>query len=270
MDGRIVDEREALLPVTDRGVLFGDGIFETVLAHRGVLAHFGEHIARLRRSLEAFRISPVHEGDLASAAAELLLLNELTSAEARVRIAVTRGSRSAAGLPSGSTPTVIMTAVEWQRPAAPWTLLADPSLHHAPLARHKTLNYLHHLACRQRAIEAEMNDALLFTYTGEICESTVAALLLRIGGVWVASSSPARLPSISERHVLFHLRQRGFHTESRPLRMTDLELADGALLCNALLVAHPVARIDTHALSPDTGALAEDIRRRYFEAALER
>jgi hypothetical protein len=31
LDGRLLDAEEARIPVTDRGVLFGDGLFETTV-----------------------------------------------------------------------------------------------------------------------------------------------------------------------------------------------------------------------------------------------
>jgi len=49
-DGQIVAARDATVPLTDDGVLRGDGIFETLLVHQGRLHAFAGHHARLERS----------------------------------------------------------------------------------------------------------------------------------------------------------------------------------------------------------------------------
>ena len=268
LNGEIVDEREAHLPVSDRGLLFGDGLFETVLAHRGSLLHFADHAARLRRSLERFRIGTVDSAAIAAAAGELLRENELAGGTAKVKVVVTRGNAGRPGLPSANTPSILITASSWTRPAEPWSLLADSSMACPPLARHKSLNYLHQLDCRQRAFDDGYDDALLFTEDGEVCESTIASLLVLSGGTWLSAASDRRLPSISERYVLFHLRGKGLHTERRPILPADLESADAAMLCSALMIAHPVGRINDRVLPFDSGQLAAELRSSYIQEAL--
>ena len=41
------------IPIDDRGLTLGDGLFETVLAENGALVLWGEHVARLVRGCEA-------------------------------------------------------------------------------------------------------------------------------------------------------------------------------------------------------------------------
>ena len=50
IDGRIVDGSEARVPVTDHGLLYGDGIFEGIRLAGGRVFRLDSHLARLRHS----------------------------------------------------------------------------------------------------------------------------------------------------------------------------------------------------------------------------
>ena len=49
--------------VFDHGLLYGDGVFETVLARDGVVHRLGAHLDRLLRSLAAIGMEPPHGRD---------------------------------------------------------------------------------------------------------------------------------------------------------------------------------------------------------------
>jgi len=81
LNGAFVNDFEAVVPVTDRGLLYGDGLFETMRAYDGTIFRVGEHINRLKRSAATLSIPlPVRPADLEAATRELLTLNDLTDA----------------------------------------------------------------------------------------------------------------------------------------------------------------------------------------------
>lgn len=89
IDGRIVAGAEATVPVTDRGFLYGDSIFETFRTYEGRPHALDRHLARLRRSAEAVQIRlPLDEDEFRREIAELIAQSE---GERRVRLVVTRG-----------------------------------------------------------------------------------------------------------------------------------------------------------------------------------
>ena len=53
IDGRIVEGQEARLPVTDHGLLYGDGVFEGIRVYGGRVVRLDAHLARLQRSARA-------------------------------------------------------------------------------------------------------------------------------------------------------------------------------------------------------------------------
>ena len=58
LDGRIVPESDARIPVLDRGFLFGDSIYEVVRTYRDLPFGWAEHWARLRASADAIAPAP--------------------------------------------------------------------------------------------------------------------------------------------------------------------------------------------------------------------
>ena len=57
LNGDFMPLSEARIPVLDRGFIFGDGIYEVAPAYQGVPFRWGQHLARLKRSLAKIRIA---------------------------------------------------------------------------------------------------------------------------------------------------------------------------------------------------------------------
>ena len=94
LNGKILPRAEALVPVEDRGFVFGDGVYEVLRVIRGRLFAADFHNQRLERSLAGIRIELPQFLSISSfteAAAELLKQNRLLDGEATVYMQVTRG-----------------------------------------------------------------------------------------------------------------------------------------------------------------------------------
>lgn len=116
LNGEIVDEREALISVNDRGFVFADGIYEVIRVFGGKPFELGRHLDRLERSAAAIRLELDPSADeIGKIAEDLLIRND--EEEASMYIQVTRGSapRSHA-IPQGVTNT---TFVAIRPPLAP-------------------------------------------------------------------------------------------------------------------------------------------------------
>jgi len=53
IEGRVVDGSEARIPVTDHGLLYGDGVFEGIRLAGGRVFRLDSHLERLRQSARA-------------------------------------------------------------------------------------------------------------------------------------------------------------------------------------------------------------------------
>ena len=156
LDGEFLRADQAKVSVFDRGLLYGDGLFETIRADSTRVHFLDDHLRRLRDSARALRIELPGSEHLPHAIHGLLDLNGLLREAARIRITVTRGTCTGPGLPASTNPTILVTAEPYRQPAPEeyeqgWKLVVIEGPHAPPLAAHKTLNYLCYLQARQAA-----------------------------------------------------------------------------------------------------------------------
>ena len=79
-------------PYEERGLQFGDGVYEVISIYNGTYHLFEEHVDRLYRSLDAIKIKfPYEKEEFKSLLLELLEKNDMKS-DGKVYLQVTRGS----------------------------------------------------------------------------------------------------------------------------------------------------------------------------------
>src|SRR5918992_565898 len=108
LNGDWIPLHEARIPVTDRGFLFSDGVFETARLHLGKYFRLQQHLQRLEESAATLRLPLPSSTQLIEIANEIARRNHLT--EASLRVTITRGS-GGAGLKSrgADRPTLLVT-----------------------------------------------------------------------------------------------------------------------------------------------------------------
>src|SRR5438270_447455 len=90
LNGHLVPEEEASLPVTSHGVLYGDGVFETLRVYRGEPFRLDRHVARLFDGAAVIGLD-VGWGPEAVAAAVREIVAAQGLGDAAVRITALRG-----------------------------------------------------------------------------------------------------------------------------------------------------------------------------------
>jgi branched-subunit amino acid aminotransferase/4-amino-4-deoxychorismate lyase len=275
LNGRIVRAARARLAVTERGFLYGDGLFETVRTYQGRPFLLAAHLARLRRSARFFSL-PV-AGTARSwtrSIGRLLAANRLT--DAAVRLTVTRGTAAGLAPPLRARPTLLLEA----RP-----LDADLAAHQAagvdvcllpfargtgPFVAHKTLAYLPAVLGRRHARLRGAHDGLYVTPEGNVTEATTANLFVWYRGR-LRTPGTGVLPGVTRDLVITLARRLGLVTEERPVGRPLLATAGEAFLTSSVVEILPVVRVDDHPVGsgvpgPVTRALQDAYRRRVVAA----
>jgi branched-chain amino acid aminotransferase len=90
LDGTVMDVAQAQIPVTDDGLLRGDGVFEVLRIYAGRPFGMDEHLDRMARSAETLRLPFDADAVRADATA---LIAEGEPGDAMLRLVVTRGGR---------------------------------------------------------------------------------------------------------------------------------------------------------------------------------
>ena len=247
----------------DRGLLLGDGLFETVLADRGRLVLFDEHVARLDRGCATLGLSAPASGRLRKAADEALVSAGLMGQRAAVRLTWTAGS-GGRGLdrPRAPVPVLYATAAVAPEASGPAALaLADirrnPT---SPASRLKTLAYLDNVLARRQAGALGADEALMLNTAGELaCAAAANLFWISDGRLFTPALDCGVLGGIVRAQVLERAAVLGIAAVEAHEGLEALVKAQAVFLTNSLIGVRPVSRLDgrTYAPHPLVARLAE-------------
>ncbi len=182
VNGDLVPGPAASLSPWDRGFRFGDGVYETLRVHSGVVIRRAEHLDRMAEGLAILELDV--DPDRAFPAADLdrlLAAAGLRNGEGRMRLYVTRGiDRGTARPPSTPDPTRLATVEPLPEDAPPsdprpLALAVVEAAFPRPVAWSglKSLNHLPYVLAAAKAARAGADEALL-VYEERIKETTAA------------------------------------------------------------------------------------------------
>lgn len=245
----LVPISQAYVSVNDRGLQFGDGLFETLRADAGQVHFLPEHLERLRASAQALRLPFPASIPWEKRLGRLLAANGLAAGPARLKILLTRGVAPGLGLPAGFHPTLVIGAQPYSPPtlaeyAAGWPVAVFPEPRSTFLGRHKSLNYLFYLAARQYAVDNGAKEALICEASGLVSEGAATTLVYLHEGQFYTPEAASALPSVTLAVLRRGLTSRGRSLEARPTTISDLRAAQGLWMANSLMGLMPVAAID--------------------------
>lgn len=251
-DGQLVSRAEARIPIDDRTVLYGDGVFETIRAYRGVPFRLDRHLKRLERGCRMLRLdSAVQTGDIAATVAELLHVNRLEEVDAVVRMTVTGGrSCGPTGLDRAGRSRLLITATSHEhRPQRSRSgirldissIRRDPS---SPLAGIKSTSFMNSLLAKQAAKDAGADDAVMLTPGGHVSEATSSNIFWVAAGVlFTPDVGCGLLPGVTREAVIEIA--TGERVECRLVTSGIEELlgADEVFVTNSLVEIAPVSAV---------------------------
>ncbi|MDP6795101.1 MAG: aminodeoxychorismate lyase [Verrucomicrobiota bacterium] len=206
LNGRFLPLDEAKISASDRGFLYGDGLFETIRIHAGRPFLWDWHMTRFTDGSELLRIPlPQATDSLLNMVRELVARND--GPESVVRIALSRGvGQRGYGVSGNEQPTLIIT----QHPL-PNTLSSPLSLVTTtarvtvgnPLAGVKSANKLDSILAKREASEQGADDGLILNSDGHITETSSTNLFWMENGVLhTPPISDGVLPGVTRKLVL--------------------------------------------------------------------
>lgn len=276
IDGCVVREEEAVVPVTDRGFLYGDGVFETLHAYGKHLFRLSQHQDRMFHGFDAldFQQRPSRQK-------LKKWLNEAVVAggfpEANVRITVTRGSGPRGPSIRGrySPLVVIMVTRYRRRPETDYTRGVNAIMasfrrqESSIIANLKTTAYIEQIFARREADLAGADEALLLNNAGLLCEASASNISLVRDGTVIAPHPKivGALPGTVQLVAFELARELGIPVQFVGLGPWDLQACDEALLTGSLRELTPLVRVDGQPVGsgrpgPVTLALIEAYRKK--------
>lgn len=256
-DAVLVDGKEGtLLSVLDRGLHYGDGLFETIACQRGKARFLSLHFDRLAKGCNRLSI-PAPE--MKSLRAEIEQLVPASGA-ALIKLIVTRGRATRRGYgPAGDEQPA---RVLLRYPAAP----EDPSLGRdgivARVAEHKLgenpalagikhLNRLEQVLARRETEVSGALEALLFSSSGRLISGTMSnVFLVRDNEVATPRLDLCGVAGVMRSVVLREAARAQCPIEERVLLRADLDAAQEIFLTNARIGIWPVRALEERTFTP--------------------
>jgi branched-chain amino acid aminotransferase len=274
VNGRISAGDEAVIPVFDHGFLYGEGIYETLRTYNGRLFFFDRHMRRLRNSARLIELAlPFTDDELATRIEETMAAAKLDSAEAYVRVLVTRGvGELTYDLKATPTPSWVIIVKPLPSPAAEIyrqgvkVVLVDVVRNHPQSVNPiiKSNNLMNSALAAQQALKRGAFEAVMRNYRGELTECTQSNLFIVTNGA--ALTPPLEsglLPGIT-REFIFELgREAGVEAREQVLRDDDLFNADEVFLTSTTREVLPIVNVDDRTIGD---GLPGPITRKLLEA----
>lgn len=240
------------VPADDRGLQYGDGVFETILVRNGVPRFLDAHLARLTTGLARLGIGFLAVQELR---AEIDRCTALAPPLAIIKVIVTRGSAQLRGYApvGGSTARRIVTlwptaAMDSPNAGVALGIARTRTAISPALAGLKHLNRLENVLAAGEiaagAFDALMLDAADQVISGASCNVFIA----NAGRLSTPRLDRAGVAGVLRGIVLREAGLLGIATEVRELTLEDVTHADEVFVTNARIGVVPVTRVGEHSI----------------------
>jgi len=257
LNGKFLPEADAVVPLNDRGFLLGDGLFETTRVMNSRPFRLAQHLERLTRGADFFKIKlPFHPKEIQKFANELIEKNKLS--DAVLRVTLTRGPGTRGYSANGaSQPTLAMTLhtlppqtrdepLQWSLVTSSFRIPASDAL-----AAFKTTSKILNVLARGEAEEKGADEALLLNTNGEVAETAGGNLFwVYHDKICTVPTGRGVLPGITRAVVLEICQSLGLETNKRVIKPEMLRNAEGMFVTQSALGIVPVVSFDGLPVAP--------------------
>jgi 4-amino-4-deoxychorismate lyase len=246
----------------DRGLAYGDGLFETMAAIGGTIRWLDYHLERLVAGCARLAIPTPHDAELRRDIAAHIP----PTGRAVIKLIVTRGI-GARGYrpPDAPTPTVIVGSAPWPsdtRCAGEVTMVTcETRLGENPqLAGLKHLCRLEHVLAQLELRKRGLDEGILLSSSGHVVSATSNNVFAAFGArVRTPRLDRCGVHGVMRRLVLESCVPLGLEAQEVDMDLADLKQADELFVTNALLGVRPVCRFDdtVYSVGPVTRRLMD-------------
>lgn len=258
LNGAFLPQEEACIPVTDRGFLFGDGVYEVIPAYAGRLFRLPHHLQRLQNSLDGIRLSnPMDDSAWETVLNELLQRNrsaDSPAADQSVYLQVTRGSvaKRDHAFPEATPPTVYAVSNPIPEPDPEVTARGVPAItaddNRWQRCDIKAITLLANVLLRQQAVDAGAAEAILVRDGLAIEGSASNLFVINKGEVITPPKGPQLLPGITRDLVLELCEQHGVVCREADIPADELRQADEIWVTSSTREIVPITQLDGRAV----------------------
>lgn len=270
LNGKYLPEADAFVPLNDRGLLLGDGLFETVRVANGKPFRLAQHLDRFGRSAEFLKIKlPFTAKEIQKIAAQVIEKNNFP--EAVLRLTLTRGAGARGySIKNCAAPTLALTLhplppqvadepVQWSLVTSSFRIPAGDTL-----AAFKTTSKILNVLARAEAEEQGADEALLLNTNGEVAETAGGNIFwVYQDKICTVPTGRGILPGVTRAVVLEICQSLGLTTNKCIIKPEQLRQAAGIFATQSALGIVPIAAFAGQPVAPSP--LVDQIFRAYHE-----
>ena len=236
------------LSLLDRGLHYGDGLFETIVVRDGGLEQWQRHMARLSEGARRIRL-PAPDGGLLLEEAERLCGGQQ---QAILKLILTRGCGGRGyRLPQPTEPSRLLTLWPWPDHPPQWrrdgveVRWCQTRLGHSPaLAGIKHLGRLEQVLARAEWDDVEIAEGLLRDPDGDVIEGTMSNLfLVRNGVLKTPLLDRCGVAGIQRALILDAAVSLGIPVQEERLSVDQVLQADELFVSNRIIGLWPIRKL---------------------------
>ncbi len=251
-NGKIYPEGRPIVGADNRGLRYGDGLFETMKMKNGKIIFEDEHFARLWKGLNVLQFDIPKHFSPGKLQEEIVLIATKNShaPAARIRLSVFRGD---GGLydAKNHVPNFIIQSWnlpegngEWNSNGLVMGIYEDAKKSCDILSNLKHNNYLPYIMAALAAKKEKWNDAILLNTYGRICDSTIANIfIIKDTAIFTPSLSEGCVAGVMRKSIIRQLLNKGHELAEKEISVEALLNADEVFLTNSIYNVRWVQRI---------------------------
>jgi branched-chain amino acid aminotransferase len=232
-----------IISAANRGLRFGDGLFETIKVVKGQMPLFDWHMERLNHGLATLQMQlPVHYTPdyITQIILDLCSRNNISGA-ARVRMTIVRGNGNLFTTDDPYSSIIIQA----EPLANEYLALNETGLNidicpgiqksSDQLANLKSNNYLPYVMAALYAKQHQLNDCLVLNTHNRICDGTIANVFyIHQNNIYTPPLTEGGVAGVMRSYLLATLPEAGYTVHEKFCTPEDVEAADEVFLTNAL------------------------------------
>ena len=245
-NGTIGPLSEMTVPIFDRALYFGDGIYEATCVSNGIVFGLDEHLDRMYNSLRLLEIPFKMTREESKAELQKVIDAAEPAPIQFLYWQITRGNAMRNHVfPVGVEPSLLIYVKPHNMKdlSIPYKLISMEDIRFK-LCNIKTLNLIPSVLANQRAAEAGCDEAVLHrgSRVTECAHSNIS--ILKNGVLRTAPTDELILPGITRKHLLALAKDHGIATDETPFSMVELMNADEIIVTSSSALCIRVASID--------------------------
>jgi branched-subunit amino acid aminotransferase/4-amino-4-deoxychorismate lyase len=253
-DGKIIPAGRAVAPAVSRGLMYGDGVFETLRTYSGHSLFLEKHFERLHKGLQVLGIPKSNLPDIyqyQQLIYKLLKDQNLLKNDAVVRIQVWRDGQRGYHPDENSEPHFSITASKCPNSFSSPQLVTVNQRRipdQALPSDCKFTNGINYILASKEAAAKGGDDALMQTTEGWVSETTIANIFwTKDDRIFTPSTECDLIPGIT-RNIVIDIIENGNRYEiiEGEFELEHLLSADMVWVCNSVREILPVQKIDDH------------------------